>query len=418
MQTNYRQYPVGNAGGRAVFTKAQLLGRAVVACVAAGCTALLLSPARKTVAAADQPGQKADAGWDPAAAARYLDAREVWWQGWERAQKDQGTYCISCHTQVPYALARPLLRRRLGQPGPGPSEQAMLASIEKRVRLWNEVEPFYLDARYGAGKAIESRNAEAVLNAIILASYDAQHGKQSEIARLAFQNALELQSTSGPNAGAWVWQNFHYSPWESDVSQYYWAAQMAIAISMEPPSFPQAKRSLLFTGRDPAAFASNPNIGHKLRALLAYLRNHYQEQPLINKVMALRVEHRLPGIVNRDQEQKLLHDVNRLQHADGGWSLADLGPWKRVDGTPLETRSDGFATGLIVLSREEALVRPESVPQLARGIEWLKANQNRETGAWPAWSVNKNRDPQSPVGKFMSDAATGYAVLALEKSSR
>jgi hypothetical protein len=32
---------------------------------------------------------------------------------------------------------------------------------------------------------------------------------------------------------------------------------------------------------------------------------------------------------------------------------------------------------------------------------------------WRAASVNKNRDPASDVGKFMTDAATAYAVIAL-----
>ena len=41
----------------------------------------------------------------------------------------------------------------------------MLASVEKRVREWKDMQPFYSDAVYGAGKEVESRNAESVLNA-------------------------------------------------------------------------------------------------------------------------------------------------------------------------------------------------------------------------------------------------------------
>jgi hypothetical protein len=55
-------------------------------------------------------------------------------------------------------------------------------------------------------------------------------------------------------------------------------------------------------------------------------------------------------------------------------------------------------------------------PEMQRGLAWLTANQNKAEGLWPAWSVNVKRDPKSDVGKFMSDAATGYSVLALERS--
>jgi squalene-hopene/tetraprenyl-beta-curcumene cyclase len=51
-----------------------------------------------------------------------------------------------------------------------------------------------------------------------------------------------------------------------------------------------------------------------------------------------------------------------------------------------------------------------------RGVTWLVTHQDRATGAWFASSLNKKRDPESDAGKFMSDAATAYAVLALSKA--
>ena len=88
------------------------------------------------------------------------------------------------------------------------------------------------------------------------------------------------------------------------------------------------------------------------------------------------------------------------------------GTWKRRDGSPFETRSDGYATAIAVL----ALKNSKQSASLQRGVAWLRSNQNPVTGQWPAWSVNLKRDPESDVGKFMSDAATGFAVLALNDS--
>jgi hypothetical protein len=370
--------------------------------LAAAIVFILCGPHAGTVLAADKAGAGAVIGWDSQAAERYLDEREVWWQRWDRTQKDHGTYCISCHTQMPYGLARPmLLRQELHEPEAA-GERAMLESIEKRVRMWDEVEPFYPDAKYGKGKGIESRNVEAVLNAVILSSYDAGWGEMSETTHKAFDNAWALQSKDGPAAGAWVWQNFHLTPWESPESEYHGAALMALAV-----------------GKAPERYAQDARIAANLDALRGYLRSHYDKQPLLNKVMALWASGWIKDALTEAQKDVLTGQLYQLQRADGGWSLTDLGTWARVDRTPLETRTDGYATALVALVLEEAVDRAphtdaRAEEHIRRGIAWLEANQDKNTGAWPAWSLNKKRDPASNAGPFMSDAATGFAVLALE----
>ena len=68
-----------------------------------------------------------------------------------------------------------------------------------------------------------------------------------------------------------------------------------------------------------------------------------------------------------------------------------------------------------VYGRLQQAGRPASDAAVARGRAWLVAHQDRTSGGWTASSVNKRRDPASDTGKFMSDAATAYAVLALSR---
>src|SRR5678816_470345 len=73
--------------------------------------------------------------WSPNKAAAYLDGRAVWWSTWSGAARDHGTFCISCHTTLPYALARPRLRDALHESGPSPAEALSLIHISEPTRL-------------------------------------------------------------------------------------------------------------------------------------------------------------------------------------------------------------------------------------------------------------------------------------------
>jgi len=65
----------------------------------------------------------------------------------------------------------------------------------------------------------------------------------------------------------------------------------------------------------------------------------------------------------------------------------------------------------MVVALEHSGAAPAPAP-IANGLDWLERNQD-QSGAWLGTSMNKQRDPGSDAGRFMSDAATAYAVLAL-----
>ena len=335
--------------------------------------------------------------WNPKAAATYLDGRASWWTGWKTAARDHDTFCISCHTALPYALGRPALRAALGESAPSPNERKFLDNVTKRVRMWNDVEPFYNDNAQGVPKTIEARGTESILNALILASYSARDGKLSDYARAAFNNMWALQQKTGETKGAFPWLNFKNEPWEADDSQFFGTALAAIAV-----------------GTAAQDYRSAPDIQDNLKLLRDYLDRGSAVQSTINRMFVLWASAKIPGLLKPEQRKSIIDEAFSKQREDGGWSMSSLviGGWKRRDGTPLETKSDGYATGVITFALQQAGL-PRDHPQLKRGLAWLVRNQDQTEGQWPAWSLNKQRDPASDPARFMSDAATAYAVLAL-----
>jgi len=162
----------------------------------------------------DQPERTMVSSWNQKGAAAYLDRRQSWWMDWPKAGRDHGTFCVSCHTAVPYALSRPALRNALAEQSPSVNELRLLDNVKKRVRLWKEIEPFYSDAERGACKTAESRGTESVLNALILTSNESQNTELSNDAREALDNMWAEQQIKGSKKGAWLWLRFDNEPWD------------------------------------------------------------------------------------------------------------------------------------------------------------------------------------------------------------
>jgi squalene-hopene/tetraprenyl-beta-curcumene cyclase len=351
-------------------------------------TCLLIACLISSLTAADEPSS-----WSAQAAASYLDGRLTWWMSWPNAARDRQTFCVSCHTVATYAIGRPALRSALGEQSVSPTERRILDNIIKRVRMWKEVAPFYPDEVRGVPKTAESRGTESILNALILARYDEPGGKLSPEARLALENMWAEQLKTGEARGAWQWLQFHNAPWEGD-SQYYGTALAAIAI-----------------GSAPGNYRSSSEIQDGLKLLREYLARQRGSQTLLDRVVLLWASSKLPGLLTAAQQKAIVDEALAKQQADGGFSLSSfVGGWKRKDETPLDPRSDGYATGIVTFALLQTGVERK---ELARALSWLARNQDPKEGRWLAYSLNKERDLSSDIGKFMSDAATAYAVLAL-----
>lgn len=166
-------------------------------------------------------------------------------------------------------------------------------------------------------------------------------------------------------------------------------------------------------GFAPGDYRSAPEIQNGLNLLREYLVKERESQVLINRLILVWASTKVSGLLTDIQRKSIIVEALGKQQADGGYSLSSfVGGWKRKDDTALETKSDGYATGVVVFVTEQVGLTIDQA-QLKRAVAWLKANQNKGEGNWLAYSLNKERDLSTDIGHFMSDAATAYAVLAL-----
>ena len=62
---------------------------------------------------------------------------------WPHSARDHGTFCVSCHTAMPYALSRQAIDSALGAAKPSANERKLIDNVTTRVRLWKEIQPYY-----------------------------------------------------------------------------------------------------------------------------------------------------------------------------------------------------------------------------------------------------------------------------------
>jgi len=327
---------------------------------------IILAIAALSVVAADFPTPVPTKSDEPIAkvfsaakAAEYLDGVGV---NWTRDRQ-----CITCHTNMPFLTARPLLQGDEGW-------KEVRAFLEKDVESWSKGEK-------------PRGDAYVVATAFALAFNDAQQtGKLHPDTRAALDRMFDVQLKTGE----WKWLKCNWPPLEHD--DYYGATVAALAVGIAPGDYAKSD---------------------KAKAGIEKLKGYFkrtQAPDLHHSAMLLWASTKLEGLLTKDEQTKIVSVLKAKQQKDGGWALPSLGTYDRRDGTANDPNapSDGYGTGFVTYILRQAGV-PKTDPAIENGVKWLKSNQ-RESGRWYTRSLNNDK------AHYITNAGTAFCVLALNEA--
>lgn len=287
--------------------------------------------------------------------ADYLDRRAAAWV--RSPPKIANVACaISCHTTLPYLLAR----RHLGTPRP-----EIRAAFEARIpsMIARTATPYY-GAR-GSHRALESHATEAVLTAVALLADD--RGTPTKLTRTAIDHAWSLQRRDG----GFDWLDFDIEPWESSED---WGSAMAVRLV-------------------------DHATGDRRARLFDFLRKRLPAMRLHDRATLLWTS-RGTDLLDDKGRTQIADDLARTQQSDGGFTM------RTMEGTKAMIRSDAYATALGVLALCGDAARTKEV---SRALTWLREHRAAD-GSFPAYSKQHGT---ARAARFATDAATAYATLAL-----
>lgn len=324
------------------------------------------------------------AEWSPERAARYLDGRLEQWFAWKTAASPEGP-CVSCHTGMTYLLARPALRRRLGESQPTRYEQGLIGRLRANV---------------GAKPESYLQGVESVFAALFLSMQDAG-GPMGADTRKAFDQLWRLQRRDGPSTGSWEWLIVNLDPWEHSESTFFGATLAALAVGTAGPSY-----------------SNSPTISEPVARLTAYLRMPSPaKRPLHERGALLWAASTWRELLPVNERESIVAELFTRQQPDGGWTNGSLGPWAEHPNALTVNGSASYPTAFATYVLLRAGI-PAADARLARALTWLVDHQDREAGSWPAVSMNTRYPAGSMESFFMQDAATAFASLALIESGR
>lgn len=296
------------------------------------------------------------AAYSPEQAVQFLDSASLNWQ------KQRG--CFTCHTNYAYLYARPLVSADTD------AHNTVRAFAEKLVaERWKEKGPRW--------------DAEVVATAAALAFND-RHTTNTlhPLTREALEKMWSLQREDG----GWKWIDCGWPPMEDDEG--YGVCLAVLAIGAAPDDYRETEAAK--TGLDGICryLAANPPPTLHHRAMLMWAESFGVD------------------VLTDEQQQQVVEEIRALQHADGGWGLAQFGNWERKDGSPQDVEtSNGYGTGFAVYILRRAGV-PADDEAVQQGLVWLKSNQ-RASGRWFTRSLFQDSK------HFITHAGTAFAVMAI-----
>jgi squalene-hopene/tetraprenyl-beta-curcumene cyclase len=295
-------------------------------------------------------------------AAEYIDGVSL---HWTRERK-----CFSCHTNVFYMSARPLIPG-----GDSAPIKEMREFLENEAAGWEKTPP--------------KADYYVLSTAMSLAGHDAATtGKLHPMTRKALDWSHKLQKPDG----SWKWPKCDWPPLEHD--DWYGVVFMAIAYGIAPEDYAKSEHVQPTLKKMNAYFKANPPPDLHHKAALAWA--------------SLKID----GLMTEDERKSVVKELLAKQRADGGWCLPAIGDYaKRRDGSPnnADAPSDGYATGYSVFILRQLGVKADD-SALKKAVTWLKSNQ-RESGRWFTRSLQVDRTNQN--AHLITNVGSVFCVLAL-----